>query len=606
MKPETPATTTTTADWAGRAAVVVVVILASYWKIVDCETYMRLAIGRFTAQAGLSADADPFIYSIPGLRWRNPEWLGDLLLWGTYRLAGEGGLVALKLALFSVGWVLMYQLARRRGGSPLVVVALAMVVLAGSEWHMGERNELHLHWLVPAYGLVLDRGRHDRRWFWALLPLGLLWANLHGSFKIGWLLIGAALAEALFGEARDRALVRPLIAALVVHPLLPFLGPEGLRAYDLVIDHARYSGAIQRLIKEWLPPDREPATIAQLPLHVLGLIGLVSFLPRPNRRQVGGFIVFAAGYYSAVSAQRFLLLFGLLALPVIAGNLERTLPLLAPRVARLALAILVAGGIALVAPAVFAARRMPHAADQKGFPAQASAWIGAHAPPRSRLFMPYTGAQWLMWRAPQVGLYITPHFSFGSDHMVRFFEEILPRPDRFEAEVRRLDINLALADLVGESKALSAHLAAAPDWPLVYFDGFYALHARRVPANEALIAAHAYQALRPAFSFEGLAAAPDDVFAADLRRLESQSPILAGAARAVRLLRRDATPSDPRPRDWLLRAIAELPSNPALLAYLVEAHLRAGDRAAAATALRKGLGQFPRSPRLQKLADQLR
>src|SRR5436305_1551213 len=79
-------------EYAARAALVAALVLASYWRIVDCETYMRLAIGRFAASGGLGK-ADPFLYSIPGLPWRNPEWLGDLLLWETWRAGGETALV---------------------------------------------------------------------------------------------------------------------------------------------------------------------------------------------------------------------------------------------------------------------------------------------------------------------------------------------------------------------------------------------------------------------------------------------------------------------------------------------------------------------------------
>src|SRR5262245_49369511 len=149
-EPSTPNSRLSTVDcrleWLARAAIVAAVVFASYWRIVDFETYMRLAIGRFTAGGGLG-QADPFLYSLPGLRWRNPEWLGDLLLWATYRAGGETALVLLKLVVTSTGWLLLYRLARRRGGSPAIIVALALVVLGGSEWHMSERNEMHLHWL---------------------------------------------------------------------------------------------------------------------------------------------------------------------------------------------------------------------------------------------------------------------------------------------------------------------------------------------------------------------------------------------------------------------------------------------------------------------------
>jgi hypothetical protein len=592
-----PSTERSRLEWVAPAAIVAALVLASYWRIVDLETYMRLAIGRFAASGGLGKP-DPFLYSIPGLPWRNPEWLGDLLLWGTYRVGGETGLVLCKLVVTSTGWLLLYRLARRRGGSPAVIVALSLVVLGGSEWHMSERNEMHLHWLVPAYGLVLDNARRDRRWLGALLPLGILWANLHGSFTFSWLLVGAALAEALLGEERDRPLARALALVLAIHPLLAFVSPEGWRVYTFVIDHYRHRHDIKRLVREWQPPDREAATLSQASLHVLGLVGLVSFLPRPNRRQVGGFVQFAAGAVMAYGAQRFLVLFGLLSLPVVAGNLGRVR---AP-VARAVTGLLLLAGAVLFVPAALAARRMPRAADQPGYPAQAAAWIARHAPPDSRLFMPYSGSQWIMWLAPQVRLYIHPQLSYGSEHLVRFFDEILPHPERFEEEVRRFDVNLALVDLVGESAALHAHLDAAPDWAPVYFDGFYALYARRTPANQALLQQQSFRVLKARLAFDYLARVPDEALAPDLARLDQEAPALAEALRAFRAIR--GTPSreaGERARLALRHALNQLPRTPSLFSYLVEAHVLAGDRPAALRTLEHGLALFPRSTLLRAL-----
>src|SRR5947207_5151137 len=91
------------ADLAGAGLVVTAVALVSYWRVVNAETFMRLAIGRMTAAAGGLVGRDPWIYSVAELRWRNPEWLGDLLLFGAYRAGGEAGLVALKLVVLAVG-----------------------------------------------------------------------------------------------------------------------------------------------------------------------------------------------------------------------------------------------------------------------------------------------------------------------------------------------------------------------------------------------------------------------------------------------------------------------------------------------------------------------
>jgi hypothetical protein len=231
-----------------------------------------------------------------------------------------------------------------------------------------------------------------------------------------------------------------------------------------------------------------PATWAGLPLHALGLLGLASFLPKVNRRRVEAFVLFAAGLLLAHGALRFFPVFGMLAIPPVAANLRRiALPPRARVWRTVATAALLVGASALLVPAARLARRAPWVEGRSNFPVQAARWLGGHAPPASRLFGPYTGSQFLLWEAPAVGLYIHPHFSFDGEHLIRFVRQILPDPQRFEAEVRRFDVNLALVGRFDETGQLAAHLAAAPDWKLVYGDGTYAIYARRHPKNEALL-----------------------------------------------------------------------------------------------------------------------
>jgi hypothetical protein len=472
-------------DLVAVGVVLLGVVLVSYWRVVNVETFMRLAIGRETAR-GIFLDRDPWIYSVPGLHWRNPEWLGDLLLYGVYRMGGEGGLVALKLALLGIGWTLLYAWGRRAGGRPLVLVGLILLALAGSEGRFLERNEQHLYWLLPAYGLVLQLSLGNRRWLAALVPLGLAWVNLHGSFMVSWLLVGASLADALVGPRKDRQRARLLFSVFLVQLLFPFASPDGLHAYDVVVDHYRHATVIKELVREWEPPDRMPATLARLPLHLLGIVGLLSFLPRPNRTQVQGFLLVAVGLWMAHGSLRFFLVFAMLAIPTIAANLARAGEGW-PRARNAAALVLALGSAALVFQAGRWARVPIRVALRPDFPTQAGRWLAGHAPAGSRLFGPYSGSQMLMWEAPKVGLYIDPHFSFSADLLVRYYYQVLPHPETFEAEARRFDINLAMVGRHDETAHLADHLVRSPEWKRVYGDGFYAIFARRVPKNADLI-----------------------------------------------------------------------------------------------------------------------
>lgn len=600
----------------GGAAVALAVLLASPWQISDLETYMRLAFGRLMAEAGPCIGDDPFLYSLPGLRWRNPQWLGDLLLFGVHRAAGEPGLVALKLVVYTAGWLLVYLLGLRSGGAPLVVASLIVLALAGSEWRLTERNDMHAFWLVPLYGLCLLRARARRRFLCLLLPLGVLWANLHGSFALGWLLVGARLLGARFGPERDRVHVRALAAVLVLHPLLPLLSSDGLRAYGQLADHLRHGAMLKHMIAEWEPVARLPATLPLLPLHILSVIGPASFLFRACRKRLEGLLLVTAGLLLAHGSNRFVLLFGLLAVAPVAQNLAAARAGLAGSAARALKAsswALAVAAVALLVPAVAAAHTQKAARARWEQPSRPARWLNAYAPPGSRLLAPYDGAQWLMWEAPRIPLYIAPHFTFPTPFLARFFAHVWPRPERFAAEVQRFGVGLAMVDLQGRSLALLAHLGGAPEWRLVYLDGFFALYARHEPRNTALISSHGYRCLRAGFAFTYLAACPEDGRRSDLERLEREGPLLFHAIRGFELLQAGAAEPDATAfraraasaRDLLSDAVAALPTSPPLSAYLIEAHLRLGERAQARRVLEDAMAKLPGSSRLEAIARAL-
>lgn len=599
-------------------AVVIGVVLVAYWKVIDCETFMRLAIGRATVAEGPFLHKSLLLFSRPGIPWLNSEWLGDVTLYAVYSLTGEAGLVVFKLLVLAAGWLLVFVLGRRQGGKPLTLAALLLLTLLASPLRFVERVEMFVFLLIPVYGLILLRARKHGYLLWALIPAGVLWANVHGSFIVAWVLVGAATAEAWLGANRDPVRGRVLLAMLLIHLLLPLATPYGTGVYRVVLEHMRHGEFIKRAVVEWRPLDELPASTAHLPFHVLGILGLLSFLPRCNRRRVEGFLLFLAGFLLARSSHRFVLYFGMLAAGPIAANLHRAATewrALAGRALCAMTVIIGVTAVILLVPVVKAAHAIRRAADQLDYPVRAARWLGQNAPPTSRLILPYTGSQWLMWEAPQVGLYIHPHVYYDMDFLERYMTEVMMNPAVLAQEIARYGINLAMTQSTDATPQLLSYLERTPDWRLVYFDGFYGIYARNVDepeAQQAFRARYAYRALRGVLSFDYLLASPKADIEYDMNRLRIQAPAVAQALSGFQILRslsaKAGPGEDPSARRdaehaaaLLTEAIGHLPGSPALWSYLIEALLLAGDKNAAGTALAQGLQYFPQSRRLHAL-----
>lgn len=593
--------------------------LCMSWRLVDTDTLLRLAVGRTIAQQGGVPTHDPLTFSDPTRRWSNPEWLGDLLWYGAQRVGGESALIGLRWLLLALALVLLYQLALRGGARSFVLLPLFLLGLLGSAPHLAARNHLHAYWLIALYGLLLERARRQPKALWLLLPLGVLWANLHSSFVMGWLLVGAALLEALLAKERSR--VRALAALLLLHPLLAAVSPHGIHAYAQLIDHALGAATYRHWIAEWRPPSAAGVPLFALPLHLIGIVGLLSCLPRVNRRRIGALALLLAGLYFAHSSTRFMPLLFALALPAVASNLQRLVdgrssPARAWGLASV-LASLVLLGLCLYGGTLLRQRRP---LEQNNVARPMARFVGRNVPAGTRLFNPYNAGPWLQWYGGgKVPLYIDPRNNLGAAALRRYLA-VLKDERQFEREVQRLRIDLALVDLAdGAMSRLAGHLQQSTRWRLIYLDGYFALYLAEGRPRVAALAPLRYNVLRGQLDLDYLRDLPaGGVLAAERERLSREGPALAAAIAGYRLLLPGGAPpsltaaggawdrgATTRAAAQLERALPQLPPSAALMSYLATAWARLGRVPQAAALVRSARGYFPSDTRLRFLQRSL-
>ena len=482
------------ASWLLAAALVLAGVAAvAPWKMVDPDALAHLATGRLVLEQGAVPRFDPLTFSAPDRVWSNPGWLGDVIWYGAFKLGGEPGLQAAKAGLLTLAWLLVLALARRRGAWPMLAAAVVLLLLPGLAWRFTLRNHLHALWLVPLYGLLLERARRRPMLALALAPLAVAWANLHGSFPVSWALVAAAAVQAVASGQRRLALVLGLV--LAAHPLLALVSPLGCGNYLQLIDHVMHAQLYRQLIIEWRPPELG-ARMASLPLLVLVLLGLAACLPLANRPwRWDQLLLLLAGVGLALASRRFIPLAVVLTAPTVAAGLTGQLAAARPRLRRLLPPGALALGLVLLAPVAHALRTDARPALlRRGGAVELARFVGRHAPPGARLFNAYNSGPYLLWLAAPAGvrLYIDPRNNLGALALRRYAGVTVRRPRRFANEARRLGVTLAEVDRgAPRMLPLARYLARAPGWRRVYRRGQRALYAREVPANARLIARHA-------------------------------------------------------------------------------------------------------------------
>jgi hypothetical protein len=264
----------------GLAAIAIALFaLAAFSPAVlgDGDTFSHLATGEWIIAHRAAPHVDPFSLSMADAPWIAHEWFSEVLLTLAFRLGGWSAVVLLTgAAVAAAALIVGLSAARELRGAPLVAtVGLGLGLMTAS---LLARPHMLALPIAAAWSAGLlnarDRGRAPPL---VLVVLMTAWANMHGGFIFGLLLMGPfaleALVEAQAGArlATARAWTLFGLAALAA----ALVNPYGVEA--LILPFRLMGTENLSRISEWRPQDfSHPGTME---LALLMLIGLT--LTRP-------------------------------------------------------------------------------------------------------------------------------------------------------------------------------------------------------------------------------------------------------------------------------------------------------------------------------------
>ncbi|HLZ48133.1 MAG TPA: hypothetical protein VKR80_05730, partial [Candidatus Limnocylindria bacterium] len=159
----------------------------------DSDVFWHLVLGRQALRGSIALPE-----AVSGLSWTAPafpgssdQWLGQTLLALAFDAGGWRGIVTLRaVAVALLVGLIVYAAVRERPGRPLGAVLAALPAIALSRFMWTERPELFGIVCFALLVVLLRRAREgDMRAMYWIPPLIVLWANLHGSFALGAVLV---------------------------------------------------------------------------------------------------------------------------------------------------------------------------------------------------------------------------------------------------------------------------------------------------------------------------------------------------------------------------------------------------------------------------------
>jgi hypothetical protein len=241
--------------WAG-ALIYAMFLLAGNRLLIDPDTMWQITVGQWILDHRAVPETDVYSFTMRGQPWISTQWLAQVLYAKAYAAAGWSGPVVLAAAAIAATFALLtkFLLKRLNEGTTLVFVAAALALTVP---HLLARPHVLAMPIMVAWvgGMVTAADRRGAPSFW-LLPLMALWANLHGGFVFGIVLIAPIALDAVLsadGKLRNALALRWAafgVAALAAACCTPY-GWDSLLASQKILA----LGDALPLIMEWRPAD---------------------------------------------------------------------------------------------------------------------------------------------------------------------------------------------------------------------------------------------------------------------------------------------------------------------------------------------------------------
>ncbi len=221
----------------------------------DGDTYWHLAAGQWMLAHGQVPHTDPFSYTFAGAPWHAHEWLTEVIMAAAFRAGGWGGSLALTGMAVGAAALALGAYVRRwlTGTGLLLAMILALACIAPDL--LARPHVLVLPVVLVWSAALLAAREAGRAPHPALTLVMLAWANLHGGFVFGFLVLGVLALEALLEAEPARRWITARDWGLfgLLSLLAATMNPQGLSG--LVFPFRLMAMTSASGIDEWKPAD---------------------------------------------------------------------------------------------------------------------------------------------------------------------------------------------------------------------------------------------------------------------------------------------------------------------------------------------------------------
>ncbi|HEY2893361.1 MAG TPA: hypothetical protein VGJ16_04090, partial [Pirellulales bacterium] len=232
-------------------------------SIADPDIWWHLRNAEVFVQTHSVVHQDFYSFTAAGSQWMNEAWLGELPYYFAWQGLGMRGIYLVMLA--EVGLILMgvFALAWLESGNVKAAFCASWLSVWLATVSFGPRTLLAGWICLLAELYIFGLYRRGKDLLWCLPPLFILWANVHGSWLIGMVLLGifgaSGLFEGVWGRLEARRWTPPQMRKLALVGSLSlaglFLNPYTYRLVFYPFEFAFKQKLNVAHVEEWMSLD---------------------------------------------------------------------------------------------------------------------------------------------------------------------------------------------------------------------------------------------------------------------------------------------------------------------------------------------------------------
>jgi hypothetical protein len=483
-----------------------------FTQISDYDFWWHLSLGRNIFEGGFSDLTDKLSYTFSGTEQFRGEWLADLLLFLSVKMAGIAGANFVLFLTLSATFVFLYKTLEidksESGESRFYANLLTLIlVLFAIRFRLFVRPYIFSYLFVSMFLYVLTRYRKERdvKILWLLPLIELVWANMSKGAFFGPIILVLFVVDHFFRHKDDRG---PTVALLGVL-LASLVSPEG---YNLYWDLIKFSlqGSDGAAVGE-----HQPLTAQLLwgfglkytfGYQLLFLLSVVSFLFLRGWKNYFHLFLFLLFFLPSLFMIRMIDFFAIVSPLFIVPVMEkvrttRVIKQLDKKIFALLFSSIL---VILIVVSTIGSHtyKLGIGVKENTFPEGSLEFIEKHNI-RGRMFNSYPFGGYLTWFAPDRPVFIDGRINqLYPPDFYKEYKRMLHTPVAWEEAAQKWNFDYAIVeyDLRSFGQHFPKHLTTNPAWALVYWDNISAVYLKRTPANNPIIARFEYKVARPAFN----------------------------------------------------------------------------------------------------------